>query len=126
MVLIGAHGDSPDPVAAAQERGADLIQLFLGDPQGWKGPEIPYAGGATALRTAARAADLRLYVHAPYVINVATTNNRIRMPSRKLLSQHVAAAASVGAAGLIVHGGHVLKDDDPALGVENWRKTFER
>jgi deoxyribonuclease-4 len=48
------------------------------------------------------------------------------MPSRKLLSQHVAAAASVGAAGLIVHGGHVLKDDDPALGVENWRKTFER
>jgi deoxyribonuclease-4 len=126
MVLIGAHVDSPDPVAAARERGADLVQLFLGDPQGWKGPEIPYAGGAGALRSAATAANLRLYVHAPYVINVATTNNRIRMPSRKLLSQHVAAAASVGAVGLIVHGGHVLKDDDPAVGVENWRKTFER
>jgi deoxyribonuclease-4 len=25
-----------------------------------------------------------------------------------------------------VHGGHVLAGDDPAVGVENWRKTFER
>ena len=27
-------------------------------------------------------------MHAPYVLNVATTNNRIRIPSRKLLGQH--------------------------------------
>jgi deoxyribonuclease-4 len=25
-----------------------------------------------------------------------------------------------------VHGGHVLKDDDPATGYDNWCKTFER
>ena len=52
-------------------------------------------------------------MHAPYVLNVATTNNRIRIPSRKLLAQHADAAAEIGAKGLIVHGGHVLKDDDP-------------
>ena len=65
-------------------------------------------------------------MHAPYVLNVATTNNRIRIPSRKLLEQHAAAAAEIGAKALIVHGGHVLKDDDPEIGFDNWRKTFER
>jgi deoxyribonuclease-4 len=123
---IGAHVDQADPVAEAAARGADLAQFFLGDPQGWKAPTVQYDGGAAALRAAASAAGLDLYVHAPYVLNVATSNNRIRIPSRKLLEQHAAAAADVGARGLIVHGGHVLKGDDPATGVDNWCKTFER
>ena len=38
----------------------------------------------------------------------------IRIPSRKLLQQHMDAAAEIGARGLIVHGGHVNKADDPA------------
>src|ERR1051325_9706781 len=110
---IGAHVDQTDPVAEAQARGADHVQFFLGDPQDYKGPEIRYAGGPEALRAAAEAAGIGLYVHAPYIINVATTNNRIRIPSRKLLQQHVDAAASIGARGLIVHGGHLNKSDDP-------------
>jgi deoxyribonuclease-4 len=126
MLAIGAHVDQTDPIAEAAARGADLVQFFLGDPQGWKGPRVEYAGGATGLRDAAAAAGITVYVHAPYVINVATTNNRIRIPSRKLLAQHVAVAAELGAAGLIVHGGHVLKGDDPDVGLQNWRKTFER
>ena len=60
-----------------------------------------------------------------YIVNVATTNNRIRIPSRKLLQQHVDAAASIGAKGLIVHGGHVNKSDDPEKGFDNWRKAIE-
>ncbi len=120
MVRIGAHVDQHDPVAASTERGGDLAQFFLGDPQGWKKPEIP------AALTAASGADVDLYVHAPYVINVASTNNRIRIPSRKHLAVQAEAAASIGAKALIVHGGHVRKDEDPAPGYENWRKTFER
>jgi deoxyribonuclease-4 len=123
---IGAHVDQSDPIAEAVARGADLVQFFLGDPQGYKGPVVQYAAGPAALRAAAEQAGLDVYVHAPYVVNVATSNNRIRIPSRKLLAQHAAAAAQIGAKGLIVHGGHVLKDDDPQLGVDNWVKTFER
>jgi deoxyribonuclease-4 len=67
-----------------------------------------------------------IYIHAPYVINVATSNNRIRIPSRKLLDQQLKAAASIGAKGLIVHGGHVIAGVDPADGLENWRKAVER
>ena len=124
-VRIGAHVDQTDPVAEATARGADLVQFFLGDPQGYKGPEVAYAGGADGLRAAAEAAGVDLYVHAPYIVNVATTNNRIRIPSRKLLQQHVDAAAAIGAKGLIVHGGHVNKADDPAKGFDNWRKAVE-
>ena len=122
-VKIGAHVDQTDPVAEATARGADLVQFFLGDPQGYKGPEIRYAGGPEALRDDAAEAGIDLYVHAPYIVNVATTNNRIRIPSRKLLQQHVDAAAAIGAKGLIVHGGHVNKDDDPETGFDNWRKA---
>ena len=123
---IGAHVDQADPIAEAAARGAGLAQFFLGDPQGWKGPKIAYAGGAAALRAAAEAADLHLYVHAPYLVNVATTNNRIRIPSRKILAEQATAAAEIGAKGLIVHGGHMGKDDDPTVGYDNWCKTFER
>ncbi len=123
---LGAHVDQADPVAEAVERGADLSQFFLGDPQGWKGPEVQYDGGAEALRKTAEAAGVDLYVHAPYVLNVATTNNRIRIPSRKLLQQQMDAAAEIGAKGLIVHGGHVNKDDDPEKGFDNWRKCVDQ
>ena len=126
---IGAHVDQTDPIAEAEARGTDLVQFFLGDPQSYKGPQVRYAGGADTLRADAAAAGVEMYVHAPYLINVATTNNRIRIPSRKLLQQHMDAAASIGAQGLIVHGGHVEQaGDDPSLlerGYDNWRKAVE-
>ncbi|SDS88514.1 Endonuclease IV [Nocardioides scoriae] len=125
QIAIGAHVDQTDPVAEAAARGTTVVQFFLGDPQSYKGPELRYAGGAAALRSAAEAAGVDLYVHAPYIVNVATTNNRVRIPSRKLLQQHLDAAAEIGAKGLVVHGGHVGKTDDPATGFDNWRKAVE-
>ncbi|MEU8070870.1 MULTISPECIES: deoxyribonuclease IV [unclassified Micromonospora] len=115
---IGAHVDPTDPLAEATARQAEAVQFFLADPQGWKAPKP--REDAERLRSA----DVDLYVHAPYVINVATLNNRIRIPSRKLLLAHAAAAADVGASGLIVHGGHVNAGHDVAVGFDNWRKTF--
>jgi deoxyribonuclease-4 len=120
MGLFGAHVDSADPLPHAEAVGAEAIQLFLADPQGWKKPEPhPHAD-------ALRASDLTIYVHAPYLVNVASTNNKIRIPSRKIMAQHAEAAVAIGAKGLIVHGGHVTAKDDPAVGVDNWRKTLQR
>jgi len=125
MPRIGAHFHVDNPLAEATALGADAVQFFLGDPQGWKGPVIP-GGDPEAVRSAYAAAGVDIYIHAPYVINVAASNNRIRIPSRKLLIQQLAAAAAVGAKGLIVHGGHVTAGVDHAEGVENWRKAVER
>jgi deoxyribonuclease-4 len=115
---IGAHVDETDPLAEAAARDAEVVQFFLADPQGWKNPAP--REDADILR----AADVDVFIHAPYVLNLATLNNRIRMPSRKLLFAHADAAAAVGAKGLIVHGGHVNRGDDPAVGFDNWRKVF--
>jgi deoxyribonuclease-4 len=120
MVALGAHVDSVDPLTAAKETGAEAFQFFLADPQGWKAPKEHEHAAAIS------DTELTVYVHAPYVLNVASTNNRIRIPSRKLLGQHAVAAAAIGARGLIVHGGHLGAQDNPAVGVDNWRKTFAR
>jgi deoxyribonuclease IV len=125
MIRIGGHFHSDNPLEDAVACGARVAQFFLGDPQGWKGPVIP-GGDPGALRDAYAAADVDVYIHAPYVINVASTNNRIHIPSRKLLDQQLKAAASIGAKGLIVHGGHVTGDTDPAVGVANWVKAVEQ
>src|SRR6266700_7629064 len=124
MVRIGAHLHDGDPLAEALARGADIAQFFLGDPQGWKAPTFP--GEPAEVRAAFAAAGVDAYVHAPYVINVASPNNRIRIPSRKLLEQQLTAAAAIGAKALIVHGGHVTAGADPAGGLENWVKAVER
>jgi len=116
---IGAHVPSIHPLEEAAERGADLVQVFLSNPQSWKKP-APRADAA-----ALRAASLPIVVHAPYLINVASPNNRVRIPSRTILADTLEAAAGVGAVAVVVHGGHVGDDEDPAVGVERWRKALE-
>lgn len=116
MVRIGAHVHQGDITAHAEAVGAEVVQIFLGDPQGYGKPVLP----------AAPAQGVDVYVHAPYLVNVATPNNRIRVPSRKLLAQHLEAAAGIGAKGVVVHGGHLGAKDDPQVGYDNWRKVFER
>jgi deoxyribonuclease-4 len=120
---VGCTVDPADPIGAAIERGAEAIQILLGDPQSWSKPATLYPDGPEALKQAVKDAGLSLYVHAPYVINVASANNRLRIPSRKLLQQTLDAAAELGALGVVVHGGHTTKNDDPGLGYDNWRKA---
>ncbi|PRX47664.1 deoxyribonuclease-4 [Prauserella shujinwangii] len=117
---IGAHVRDDDPLSAARERGADAVQFFLSDPQGWKKPERHPQADEFA------PAGVTVFIHSPYVVNVASLNNRIRIPSRKIVQQHAAGAAEVGAKGLIVHGGHVRKGEDVGEGLANWRKLFQR
>lgn len=118
-MLIGAHTSPGDPLAEAAARRADLAQIFLSSPQSYKKP--PPRDDADALL----AAELPIYVHAPYVMNPASPNNRIRIPSRKTLGDTMAAAETIGAAGVIVHGGHVGDDEDIGVGFERWRKLLD-
>jgi len=123
---IGSHVGQEDPIAEAVARGADVVQIHLGDPQSWKAPTVAYPGGAAALKAASEEADVAIYVHSAYIINVASTNNRIRIPSRKLLQQTVTLAAEIGARGVVVHGGHITAKDDPDAGFDNWRKAVDQ
>jgi deoxyribonuclease IV len=119
-VLIGSHVSPTDPLAAAEAEGADVVQIFLGNPQSWKAPKP--RDDAAVLKAAA----LPIYVHAPYLINVASANNRVRIPSRKILQDTCKAAADIGAAAVIVHGGHVADDNDLDEGFQRWRKALDQ
>ncbi|OLT45484.1 deoxyribonuclease IV [Saccharomonospora sp. CUA-673] len=116
---IGAHVGDDDPLSAAADVGATRSSSSC-PTRSWKKPQ-PHPRGDDLL-----ASDVAVFIHSPYVLNVASLNNRIRIPSRKGVTQHAEAAAAIGARGLVVHGGHVRKGEDPAEGVANWRKLFER
>ncbi len=118
---IGAHvRHDDDPIGAGEALGAEVVQLFLTDPQKWhKVTEHPRAEQI-------RQSPIDVVVHSSYVINVASLNNRIRIPSRKAVAEQARAAADLDAIGLVVHGGHVRDGEDPKAGFANWRKLFER
>ena len=118
-MLIGAHTSPQDPRAEARERSADLVQIFLSNPQSYKKPNLR-EDAADLVESG-----LPIYVHAPYIMNPASPNNRIRIPSRKTLADTMAAAEAIGARGVVVHGGHVGDDEDVAVGFERWRKLLD-
>ena len=124
MPLIGAHFHGADPLAEATAARVDVAQFFLGDPQDWKPPVMP--GDPADIRRAWADAGIDVYIHSPYPVNLASTNNRIRHPSRTIVKQQLKAAASIGAKALVVHGGHVTAKDDPQDGLINWAKAVEQ
>lgn len=118
-MIIGAHVNPKNPLAEAEARGAQAVQVFLSNPQQWKAP-LP-RDDADELK----ASEIDIYVHAPYLMNLASPNNRVRIPSRKTLAQTVEAATAIGAKGVIVHGGSVGAEEGVEVGYERWRKALD-
>jgi deoxyribonuclease IV len=115
---IGAHIWGQEPLTEAREIGADIVQLFLSNPQGWEKP--PPREDAEELK----GADIGIYVHAPYLINVCSPKPNIRYGSRKILTQTCQAAAEIGALAVVVHPGHA--EDGIEEGVSRWTRTLEQ
>src|SRR5213596_2572268 len=117
MAMVGAHVAPGRPLRSAESIGADSVQIFLSDPQGWKKP--PPRKDAAELR----ASPVPLYVHAPYLINVCSPKNNIRYGSRKILQQTCDAAEEVQATAVIVHPGHA--EDGVDAGFGRWVRTLD-
>lgn len=119
MIPLGAHVPTADPLGEAEARDVEIVQLFLGNPQSWRKP----AARADADRLRSGAPDI--YVHAPYLVNVVNPNNRVRIPSRRILAETVEGAEEIGAAGIVVHGGHVTAGEAIEDGFPRWRKALQ-
>jgi deoxyribonuclease-4 len=59
------------------------------------------------------------------LINVCADNNRVRIPSRKILQDTCDAATEIGAVAVVVHGGHVTGDGPQEEGIDRWRKALK-
>jgi deoxyribonuclease IV len=117
VASVGAHIGPERPLETAAALGADCVQIFLSDPQGWRKP--PPRDDAEELRTS----PVPVYVHAPYLINVCSPLNNVRYGSRKILTQTCEAASDVGAAAVIVHAGHAEDGIDAGFG--RWVRTLQ-
>jgi len=116
---IGAHISSAKAIEENKYVKGNTFQIFISSPQMWRSPKP--REDADMLQDF----DGPIYVHAPYLINVATANNKVRHPSRKLLKDTCKVAASFGAKAVIVHGGSVGEGGDIAKGYEYWRKAIQ-
>jgi deoxyribonuclease IV len=106
-VRVGAHLRTPGglrkAVELAREVGAEAVQLFISNPRAWSGPRLDTA--------AAFGADWReggigpLFVHAPYLVNIASPNPEFLAKSLELCRRSVAACGVLEAGGFVVHAG---------------------
>jgi deoxyribonuclease-4 len=98
----------------AEEAGAETLQVFVGNPRGWALSAGDPAEDA-AFRGACEAADLRVFVHAPYLVNLGSPTPATFERSVASVAHNLRRAAGIGAEGLVVHTGSCV--DEGALDV---------
>jgi deoxyribonuclease-4 len=109
----------------AREIGASTLQVFAGNPMGWKRRAEPPADVA---RFRARLAELDIgsvAVHAPYLINLATPDTALWDRSVAVLAEELRMAAAYGASALNVHvGSH--RGTSPEAGIQRAGQAIAR
>jgi deoxyribonuclease IV len=109
---VGAHvsvaGGILNAVANAREATCEAFQLWLSNARGWKPPTLD---PAVDRRFGQLVADARLgpvFVHAPYLVNFASSNHATAGSSVAVVAATLDKAAAIGAAGVVVHAGSHL------------------
>src|SRR5205814_4493010 len=108
-VRIGAHLRTKRAVdvviETARSYGADAAQLFISSPRAWAGPIISEEEGQTFRERWKEAGLGPVFVHAPYLVNIASPNPEFVEKSRTLLARTIDGCEAIGATGLVVHAG---------------------
>lgn len=113
---IGMHVrgfDAGRPVAAARatERGAEAVQIFASNPRQWRVPPLDAATDAEFKAQLAEAGLGPTFIHAPYLINLASPTEATRDASCRNVEWTMKRAAALGVEGVIVHAGHCVGRD---------------
>ncbi|HYH34423.1 MAG TPA: TIM barrel protein, partial [Nocardioides sp.] len=112
---IGTHvnvgkGLVAGALARADAIGCEAIQLFVGNPRGWAHSAGDPAEDA-AFRAGALQRGLRVFLHAPYLVNLGSPTPDTYERSVGIVAHNLARAARMGAEGVVVHTGSYV---DPA------------
>ncbi|HYU59084.1 MAG TPA: deoxyribonuclease IV [Actinomycetota bacterium] len=114
---IGAHlatgGRTSGAVDAARGADADAVQIFVSNPRAWAARAVTPEEAATT-RARLAEADVALFVHAAYLVNVASPNPAFLSKSVASARADLAVAEAVGAGGLVLHGGAGGPTERPA------------
>lgn len=119
MTLPGTFGGMPRPVGAhvgvgggllraierAEQRSCDALQIFPSNPRGWAVPKVDNEEEARA-RALLNERSWPLYLHAPYLVNLASPDDAVWKRSAENLAFALARGERLGATAVIVHAGH--------------------
>src|SRR5438270_12907862 len=102
---VGIAGGLLKGIAYGQRIGCRALQVFPGNPTGWR--HTPLAPAlASRVREAGRAAGVMpIVIHAPYIINLAGPDPVLYDRSREGLANCFRLAAEIGAAAIVLHAG---------------------
>ncbi|MEK7181221.1 MAG: deoxyribonuclease IV [Patescibacteria group bacterium] len=125
---IGAHVSTQGGLANAFENakkiGAEAIQFFGSSPQQWAVRE-PKPEDIEKFKTAhKKAGDMPVFLHAAYLVNLASPNEITRANSIQSLIGHLEICEAIGAEGLIFHIGSAVSSK--ALATEEQRAVKEQ
>jgi len=92
-------------IDSARACGAQAAQIWGSNPRAWAHPNVA-PPRSEEFRHAWRQARIGpLFLHAPYMVNVASPNEDFRRRSIDLARATVALAEAIGADGVVVHAG---------------------
>ena len=106
---IGCHVSTAGGIQNAPERahnlGCEVMQIFTRSPQGGKAPELTSEIVASFKTQTARYKIRNIYIHTPYYINFASSNNKIRYGSVSVVRDELERGNSIGAKYVMTHLG---------------------
>jgi deoxyribonuclease IV len=127
-MLIGAHVSSAGGLDRAVERGeemgAEAIQIFNQSPRAWRPTNYTESDFAAFRERLAASPVESVYIHAVYLINVASDDAEVCRKSLESLTHALAVGDAIGARGVIVHPGSG-KGQQPAATYKRAGKAFK-
>jgi deoxyribonuclease-4 len=128
-ILAGFHvsiaGGIEKAVARAVDRGCTAFQIFTSSPSQWARRPLDKAE-SEAFRTAAAQAGIQKYfVHAIYLLNLASADEGLRAKSVSVLGEELVRADLLGASGVIFHLGSVGAGGDCSEGIRRVASSLE-
>jgi deoxyribonuclease IV len=108
-MLIGGHVSSAGGLARAIERaeelGCETMQVFNQSPRMWRPTSYGPDDFAAFRERFARSPVESVFIHAVYLINVASDDAEVRRKSLTSLTHALTVGDAIGAAGVVVHPG---------------------
>ena len=117
---IGVHvsiaGSIPESLERAKALGCNTMQIFSRNPRGWQAAKIA-AAEAEEFKILKRKYDISpVAVHIPYIINLATPNDRLYKMSIEAYEDDIERVDALGAEYFVTHlGSHTGSGEDNGI-----------
>jgi len=113
---FGFHVSIAGDLSKAADRASRLscrtIQIFAGNPRSWESRDLD-PDKVAALRKALAQRDIApLFVHMPYLPNLAAEDDDLHRKSLQVLCEMLRRSEMLGAEGLVMHLGHYGREGE--------------